>query len=626
MPDWTPGTLIPHKPVQHHHGGTGGSFEWFPDFAQIATVQIDANVRWSEFFSAGGPVEGDIVLIPPGVTVIYDQVSTQRFKAIVVWGRLEFDPAINTTLKVGTIVVESPGVLQIAPDNRTVISRVIFSGPLDTNEDPIQFGSGLVTNGGTVEVLGTAPSNVFVKSVANAGTAVFSTEVETGWFPGDTIVFPDQQLGTDPAHWSFPTRYAPQTEKKVVASVSGTSVTLTSPLQYHHGASWSGVLNRNVIFQTESGSPRAHILFSGHAVVNFRNAEIIDMGRTTIAERDDTTMSATGTPIHVGLNQRARYALHAHHVHEPVVFIGNSIHGLDTLYGSDRFGIVLHDSRGEISGNIVVGARGSAVFLEDGVETGEVSGNLVLGIGGGTGLGDDVRFSPLQGQDMGAGGFGIWARGTLVNIHHNVAVGYFSQAAYAFFTHSSFVSGIIPNIPGNPPELISGPPIALGQMPIQAYGAFADNTAQGFSRHAMEISYQQTAVGTVLQNNTLKLLNSDGVGIHVNHCNEIVLENQAIIGVGNFVVGAFNNSGANGKLTVQGGFFSNMYIGIPTFPKGGQISGVIFQSNLYNVAMVGGSGLVDLIGYSGGNFRLYSTAQSGSITLPGVYGHAVPIP
>lgn len=71
--------------------------------------------------------------------------------------------------------------------------------------------------------------------------------------------------------------------------------------------------------------------------------------------------------------------------------------------GSPRNGFVAHNSRVQISNNVIVGADGSAIFLESGTETGVVENNFVVGTGGGTRGGDDGRFSSSNGTDMGAG-------------------------------------------------------------------------------------------------------------------------------------------------------------------------------------------------------------------------------
>lgn len=633
--DWQSGTLMPHKYVNHHHGETDGSGEWVPDYAAIATMLIHTSARWSEVFAGTSPNNADVVLIPPGVSVIYDQISTQSFKAVVIQGMLEFDPHASTTLKVGTIVVEGQGALRITPASRTNHAEVIYSGPLDVNEDPRQFSVGLVTYGGHILVEGSRVGTCFALTrSARPGALTVTVASASGWRPGDMLIFPDQQMGAEPAHWSFPERYVSQTETIGIASVRGKRVTLMEPLQYNHAPTkqgWVGMLTRNVTFRSDldAGGVRAHTLFGGHATVRFNHAALVDMGRTTVAIRDDTVMDAAGQPVHIGQNQRARYALHAHHVHEPVTFCGNTIFGQRSLYGSDRFGIVLHDSRGDIRSNIVVGARGSGIFLEDGSETGQVAENLIIGLGGGAAQGDDIRFAPLQGEDMAFGGFGIWARGPLMKIRRNIATGYFTQAAYGYHTHNNFVSGIVPNVPGTPEELI-GQRIRVSQVPIQLYGAFEDNVALGIFRHGLIIQYQQPTNAATIKNFTATMLGTNSEGVHLHHCTGITLENARISGPGNGF-GIVNNAGADGYVDVLGGSFAGLEIAVTTFPFGGRITKPRFLRNQWHIAVTEGSGQVEVYNYLGSrkNYRLYadrSEVPGLPLLVPGISGFALRLP
>src|SRR3989338_6072370 len=60
-PGWTPGTLIPHVFVQHHHGAMGTG-EWTPDTRQVSTVRVGQSNRWSVIFAGTSLVENDVVL------------------------------------------------------------------------------------------------------------------------------------------------------------------------------------------------------------------------------------------------------------------------------------------------------------------------------------------------------------------------------------------------------------------------------------------------------------------------------------------------------------------------------------------------------------------------------------
>lgn len=595
-----------------------------PNYAAVATLVVTNDGFWSELVN---PSSNDVVWIKEGADVIYDVVSTNTFKALVIHGSLEFEPDDNTWLTVGTIMVESNGLLRIAPYTRDYQAVVSFSGSLNTNEDPAQLSIGLFSNGGVIEIEGPpVASGITTTPWAGAGSNTVSVASVDGWRVDDILVFPDQQivLQNGPAYWNF--HYTNQTEFRTITGLNGNSVSLSSALTHTHGETWVGNITRNVQFQKTAGTPRPHMMFAGHVSATVRNAVFTDFGRTRTDERHDTKFNTNGVPTQIGTNQRGRYVLHAHHAHEQVNFEGNAILGALTPWGSDRLAIVIHNSRGLVRSNIVIAARGSGIFLEDGFEMGEVSGNLVIGAGGGTGLGDDARFGILNGEDLGAGGFGIWLRGPLAHIRNNVVVGFCNQAAYAYFTHLNFVSGTVPDIPGNPPNLI-GQYISVSATPIQAYGSFDGNVAKGLFKHGVELNYQQVESGTILTNSTIYLNNGDGINLQTIHCQQVILDNCALIAVGATGTGAYNNNGSEAKLTVNGGAICNLYVGAWAFPKGGKFNGVLLV-NTWNVVMwpgMTGNGLTDLIGYAGGNWRLYTNAQAGSVTLPNIYGHAVEI-
>ena len=229
-------------------------------------------------------------------------------------------------------------------------------------------------------------------------------------------------------------------EIALIVNISGNDITLDKNLQYDHDgyvvnprrnvvlkSSGENVMikqdyNKNRELSLSDVKNRGHILFGGHVHATVKNSQIENMGRTVVAERDDTKYDENGNLLHTGINQRARYALHMHHAHEPFLIEGNSI------VTSPRYGIVIHDSYGNIIGNTVIGAAGSGIFAEEGVEGGYVENNFVLGFGGGTGMEDTARFNKLKGEDMGAGGFGYWSRGPLLHINNNTAAGYFNFA------------------------------------------------------------------------------------------------------------------------------------------------------------------------------------------------------
>lgn len=624
---WIPGTLIPHELIQHHHGTTGAS-DWLPDYEQICTLRVDASGNWSTLFSGLTVLATDSVLIPAGVSVVYDLASNPGLKAIVVQGSLSFSTGVDTSLRVGTLVIDG-GSLSILPSNRSIDIAITFNGQLNTTEDPRQFSLGLVAYSGMVNVQGYAlASPIATTASALAGASTLTFIPSPDWIAGDVVVLPDQQVGSDATYWNFPALYISQNERRTVSSISGSQVSFTQVLSYSHtpaGIIWVGNLTRNVVLRTEAGSPRAHALFTGHTAVTFNNAALIDMGRTTVEVRDDTTMDANGQPTHIGTNQRGRYVLHAHHAHEPLTVHGNAVYGVASSVGSDRFGIVLHASRGDLRENVVVGVRGSGIFTEDGVETGDITGNLVVGSGGGTGQADDIRFGPQLGQDLGFGGFGIWARGPLVRITDNVCAGYFTQSAYAFFTHNSFAGTVVPNIPGTPPG-IAGATVAVAQIPLQDWGGFTGNIAIGLYKTALDLEYLQPPGDDIVDTFQAVMLGHNSSGIRTHHCRAMVFQTPGVSSIGSGL-GLVNNTGSLSSADVVGGSFSGLYIGVVGLPLGGSVQGSLFPGNTWDVVNVGSGteARIDVIDYAGSlaDYALYpyGTSVPGTpISVPKIYG------
>lgn len=367
-------------------------------------------------------------------------------------------------------------------------------------------------------------------------------------------------------HWNFPAvdNYADQTETCTIAAVDTTSgvVTCESSFLYSHTSGFhAAYTTRTITVKTSSTSAdRGHFMGTGMGTYVVANTRIEDFGRTTTELIDNTELEvvpgyrfppgmARLTTTHVGTNQLARYALHAHHTLMEVFFTGNAI------LGSPRNGIVAHNSRVHVLDNTIVGADGTAIFLEDGTETGPVMRNFMIGTGGGSRGGDDGRFATQEGIDMGHGGFGIWARGKLALIQDNHAEGHFGRAPYAFFVHPLFVEDKrVPDVMGTPPELIGKTFHEIGNMiggeglQLQSYGGFIDNSAVGSFQIGLDMSYFGTAnseVGSVIEGAQIRSLAISGRGLSTIHSNiftlnDVTLEGPA--GVANSITAIWCNN------------------------------------------------------------------------------------
>lgn len=361
-----------------------------------------------------------------------------------------------------------------------------------------------------------------------------------------------------------------QTESCVISSLTanaflggGSLITCESPLFYDHTSGFNlGYITRSITIRTSSSSQdNGHILHTGVGKFDVLNTRIENLGRTTTDLIDSTVMSPVGgvkfprdttyvqmNVTKLGANQIARYALHAHHSLAESYFSGNAL-----LY-SPRDGCVAHDSRVHILDNVIVGADGTGIFLEDATETGPVMNNFIIGTGGGSRGGDDGRFSIAKGKDMAHGGFGIWARGKLALVQGNHCEGHFGRSPYGFFVHPNFLGEKrVPDVPGTPPELVGKLlkeiPVPDGNgLQLQTYGGFVNNSAIGTFAVGIDMSYFATndddEVGTIIEGANIVSLASSGMGIMTTHSRLFTLDHVTIDGEfeGNTITGIWCNN------------------------------------------------------------------------------------
>ena len=507
------------------------------------------------------------VVIPAGQSVVYDGSSDLAYDKIIVEGSLTIRPSSSSgsdvSLTVGTIVVEKGGVLDIRTDNTGGTVEINIEGALDRTVDPEEQLLGIVSLEGNLTVSGDPiPSKMasLSETVVPGSDVLLLDGTGHGFAVGGELILPDTQTGLDVSHWNFPNLgvYADQTESCAIVATTAietvgdgrtTAVTCASPFGYAHTAgSTAAYTTRSVTIRTAPGSTdRGHILHTGTGGFDVRNARVEDLGRTTTEVIDSTVMAPLegvkfrldGTTYarmvvdRLGANQIARYALHAHHSLVESRFEGNA------LLRSPRDGCVAHNSRVHITDNVVVGADGTGIFLEDATETGTVSDNYIIGTGGGSRGGDDGRFSSTKGTDMAHGGFGIWARGKLAPILRNRCEGHFGFAPYAFFVHPNFLEDHrVPDVPGTPPELagrllkeIPVPDDGIG-LQLQTYGGFENNTAVGTFRVGIDLSYFSSGpsddTGSILEGATIVSLAATGRGISTTHSRIFTLHNVTL--------------------------------------------------------------------------------------------------
>lgn len=507
---------------------------------------------------------------------MYSGTDATAYDKIIVEGRLAIQPMdADVSLTVGTIVVEKGGVLDIQTSDSSHSIEIIIEGALDRETDPEEQLLGIISLEGNLTITGDAvPTKMAIfHNDADAGGNSLRVDDSAEFAVGGELVLPDTQRGLDVGHWNFGI-YVDQTETCVIASIaiseanpSQQEITCESSFEYDHSAGFTaGYITRSITIRTSSDSiDNGHILHTGVGKFDVSNTRIEDLGRTTTDVIDSTIMApdeafkfrkdSTHQKMVVtklGNNQIARYALHAHHSLVESRFEGNA------LLFSPRDGCVAHNSRVHIVDNVIVGADGTGIFLEDATETGPVLRNYVIGTGGGSRGGDDGRFSTGKGLDMAHGGFGIWARGKLALIKDNHCEGHFGQAPYAFFVHPKFLENkVVPDVPGTP-EVLRGKNLrdipvpddfnGLHGLQLQHYGGFVNNSAIGTFAVGIALSYfsskSSDVVGSIVEVANITALASSGRGISTTHSRIFTLNDVTIDGAfdGNTLTGIWCNS------------------------------------------------------------------------------------
>lgn len=413
--------VVPSSPLFGNlgHGGlivtedfVQATHDTVPRFANIpgAGAPISANVQSGNFSDPaiwpGGVVPGDEarIQIVDGTVVTYDLTRDTRLDCIEVQsgGHLRFATDQDTRLFLNELMVMPGGELTIGtvtqPVAEGVTAEIIFRGdtPLRTGTienpgiDPKQYGKGLLVFGKAT--LHGRPMNEtflrFAKEPLAGETTLELEQAPTGWLAHDRLLIPDTRQQQFTPNYTFTS----QAEEVEIASVAGNIVTLKAPLAFDHRGPRDvegqvgptelamlphvGNLTRNIILRSEVAGDvlrRGHTIYFHRAEVDLRYAEFRDLGRTSIAALDNTTVDGTGAVTKIGTNQIGRYSIHLHHLWGPhnqddsgyqVEVVGNVMNGMR------KWGMTVHNTHyGLFQGNIAYDGRGSAIATEEGNES-----------------------------------------------------------------------------------------------------------------------------------------------------------------------------------------------------------------------------------------------------------------
>lgn len=414
--------------------------------------------RWFDAATWGGndnmPGDGARVLIPAGQSVTVNGIVDAELMTVRVDGTLRFAHWKNSELRVDTMVVGMNGRLQMGTEAKPIRSHVTArlviddaNGGFETTDanspdyDPFKLGNGLVSHG-EVSIYGAAKTSSAMLSVEpSAGDSSLTFEtLPADWRVGDSLAIAGTSSDADGDE-----------VRQITAldAIAGT-VTLDAALakDHHTPATTAGPLpvhvintTRNAVIETAAAhrsatgtvtvptgdtaanrtgdvfENRGHVMFMHSNNVNINDAGFYHLGRTSkLIPVHDTTADMQGNITQIGLNPRARYAVHFHRAGTettPARVVSSAV--VDT----PGWGFVNHSSHADFLDSVAYDAVGAGFVTEAGDEAGSFVGNVSLrnhGSGVPMGRRDSV-------DDFGHGGHGFWFQGTGITVTDNVASG-----------------------------------------------------------------------------------------------------------------------------------------------------------------------------------------------------------
>eukprot|EP00798_Chlamydomonas_sp_ICE-L_P008885 gene8886-3764_t len=344
-------------------------------YADVTTVGMVYEYvdLWSRRTTWGGgdpPVEGDLVGIPAGTTVLLD-VSPPRLGALILWGNLYFDPSVASLEMRADYILLMGGNLSVGTEAEPYPgqAKIVLCGKPNALELPNYGAKALAIREGNLVLHGQHKVPTFTQLAATAGVGAteLSLAGKTNWAVGDAIAISSSSF------------FAQEVDEATITAISydagtdTTKITVNKPMVYTHLG----------VTMTIAGDDRQHQLDM--------RAEVAVLTRNVVVEGDEFTQQfqfggviMVSTPTYI--KKRAlmiieqieirqmgqafklgRYALHWH-MHGDVAFKsylkGNAIH-----HTYNR-GVTLHNvHRALVQGNVFFDNLGHAIFMEDGIET-----------------------------------------------------------------------------------------------------------------------------------------------------------------------------------------------------------------------------------------------------------------
>lgn len=315
---------------------------------ETPAVESIRNGLWSDpsVWSGGKvPAQASRVVIPPGITVVYDSASTEALHSLEIKGRLDFSRSVHTNLDVGDITVFPTGRLEIGTREQPIPAGVTARIRLVNEED----GQHALVVHGEAQIHGApvSPTFTFLARTSEKGQRILELAQPVDWPVGGRIVV--APTGLNPS----------EVEEFTIASVRGNRVGLDRPLKFLHSGERQypgevALLSRNVLITSKDVSKRGHTIFHDGARGGISYAEFAHLGAQA---------------------QLGKYPIHFHMARNTMR--GTVVEGVSVHDSGNRF-ITVHSTNGvTLRGNVGYNAIGHGFFVEDGDEVDNVyDGNL----------------------------------------------------------------------------------------------------------------------------------------------------------------------------------------------------------------------------------------------------------
>lgn len=484
------GARAPVTPVASTHLATLPKYDALaPANSGVKAVRSGA---WSDSLTWGGKTPTGRVIIPAGLSVVFDLANSPTLKSVRVDGCLELSNSIDSRLNTEFLYVAPGGELlagtQSAAVPGSVTAEVVFAdlGPINVAVDPTLTGKGLVA-ASRVRLYGArkSPKEKVAAAPMKGDTVVRLTQAPAGWRIGDRVVLTGTrwipQKTLQEVVLSSPT----EDEIRYIKAISGSTITLDAPLAFNHASPDPAVAaylvnySRNIRFATLNGatlppSQRAHSMFLS-TETTIEGAEFFEMGRTDKSKRAvDAAKLSTPTATS---NVKGRYPLHLHQSGFPADSVAPVIRDV-AVWGSPGWGIAQHNGNAFLFRNNTWNTFGAGFVAESGNETGAWVENAAIK---GVGVNHIVKDpGDVNAFDLGRTGDGFWLQSRSVRLHKNLAVGMTGGMGYVFFHRNNDLGSSLPLTTAMTAKSLCEPgAMRFKRQPIEApqIAQFTDNEA-----------------------------------------------------------------------------------------------------------------------------------------------------